>query len=69
MQTLNYVLAALAAIQALSDAGQKISGILNETQSTLAKAQAENREPTTEEKAALDKVIEGEMAILDNAKA
>lgn len=69
MQTIQYVLAALAAIKALADAGKAISGILNETQTTLAKAQAEGREPTTEEKAALDKIIEDEMAILDNAKA
>lgn len=66
---LAYVQAALAAIELLSNAGQSISSILSQTQSVLSKAEAENRDPTAEERAALDATIKAEMDKLDAAKA
>lgn len=69
MNTLEYVLAALAAIEKLAAAGQAVQGVIDETKTTLEKAKAEGRDPTPEERAALDAKIAADLAQLDNTQA
>jgi len=63
---LTYIAAAMQALTALDEADQSIAAIVTQVNTTIAAAQADgNRDPTADERAALDKVIADEMAKID----
>lgn len=66
MQWLLYIQAAMQAIAALTEVDADASAIIKQVQGTIGAAQADgNRDPTADERKALDDVIAAEMAKID----
>lgn len=61
MNALQYVLAALAAIEQLAQAGASVMALVSEVKATVTAMQAESRDPTDDEWAALNAQIKAEL--------
>lgn len=64
MEALSLVMTGLQAIIQLAAAGSAVQSIAENLRASVEKMQAENRDPTPEERAALQALIDAEMAKL-----